>query len=218
MYIYQRRFRREWRPSLSVISATVIAFGRSCLLANTSTVASTSSCLKWEEKEQWSLKAKEKKCEGSWNKEVYRIKHLTKHPMKLIPSFWYPLFVITVHHKDKTLRVLEIMPPQRSNLYAIIKKAMESRRLLEYISNYASLYHPPNSSISNYFVTNFFFIIFFCKCFDRFLFHVIKGAAIKWVKLAAQCTQVCSQIKTSLLGRFVQICPDCTSIFLKWSN
>lgn len=174
MCIYQRRFRREWRPSLSVISATVIAFGRSCLLANTSTVASTSSCLKWEEKEQWSLKAKEKKCEGALNKEVHRIKHLTKHPMKLIPSFWYPLFVIAVHHKDKTLCVLKIMPPQRSNLYVIIKKAVESRKLLEYISNHMHLYnHTSNSSISNRRVKFFFFLTFFYKYFDCFLFHVI---------------------------------------------
>ena len=40
---YQRRWRRECNPSLSVISETVIAFGRSCLLANTSRVASRSS-------------------------------------------------------------------------------------------------------------------------------------------------------------------------------
>mmetsp|Transcript_11643 Transcript_11643/g.40779 ORF Transcript_11643/g.40779 Transcript_11643/m.40779 type:complete len:227 (+) Transcript_11643:1062-1742(+) len=37
------RPRSEWRPSLSVISAGVMARGKSCLLANTSSVASRSS-------------------------------------------------------------------------------------------------------------------------------------------------------------------------------
>lgn len=42
---YQWRCRREWRPSLSVISAAFIALGRSCLFANTSNTASlNSSC------------------------------------------------------------------------------------------------------------------------------------------------------------------------------
>jgi hypothetical protein len=40
---YQWRCRSECRPSLSVISAAFIAFGRSCLLANTSRTASRSS-------------------------------------------------------------------------------------------------------------------------------------------------------------------------------
>lgn len=40
---YQWRWRREWRPSLSVISAAFIAFGRSCLLANTRSTASLNS-------------------------------------------------------------------------------------------------------------------------------------------------------------------------------
>jgi hypothetical protein len=40
---YQWRWRSEWRPSLSVISAAFIAFGRSCLFANTSSTASLNS-------------------------------------------------------------------------------------------------------------------------------------------------------------------------------
>ena len=40
---YQWRWRRECRPSLSVISAAFIALGRSCLFANTSNTASRSS-------------------------------------------------------------------------------------------------------------------------------------------------------------------------------
>ena len=40
---YQCRWRRECRPSLSVISAAFIALGRSCLFANTSSTASRSS-------------------------------------------------------------------------------------------------------------------------------------------------------------------------------
>ena len=46
---YQCRWRRECSPSLSVISAAFIAFGRSCLLANTSKTASrNSSCHKFQ--------------------------------------------------------------------------------------------------------------------------------------------------------------------------
>ena len=44
--LYQGRLRREWRPSLSVISAAFIAFGKSCLLANTKRTASLSSSWK----------------------------------------------------------------------------------------------------------------------------------------------------------------------------
>ena len=40
---HQWRWRSEWRPSLSVISAAFIALGRSCLLAKTSSTASRSS-------------------------------------------------------------------------------------------------------------------------------------------------------------------------------
>jgi hypothetical protein len=43
---YHLRWRMECNPSLSVTSATFIAFGRSCLLANTSKTASlSSSCM-----------------------------------------------------------------------------------------------------------------------------------------------------------------------------
>lgn len=42
-WMYQFLFRSEWRLSLSVISAAVIAFGRSCLLAKTRRIASRSS-------------------------------------------------------------------------------------------------------------------------------------------------------------------------------
>lgn len=47
---YQWRWRREWRPSLSVISAAFIAFGRSCLFANTSSTASLNSSCKCNKK------------------------------------------------------------------------------------------------------------------------------------------------------------------------
>lgn len=43
MSAYQRRWRRACSPSLSVISAAFIAFGKSCLLANTRSTASRSS-------------------------------------------------------------------------------------------------------------------------------------------------------------------------------
>jgi len=36
--------------------------------------------------------------------------------MKLISGFCDSVSVITVHHKDKTLCVLEVMPPQWPNL------------------------------------------------------------------------------------------------------
>lgn len=46
-FLYQRRWRSECRPSLSVTSETLMAFGRSCLLANTSNTASRSSSCNW---------------------------------------------------------------------------------------------------------------------------------------------------------------------------
>lgn len=49
---YQWRWRREWRPSLSVISAAFIALGRSCLFANTSSTASLSSSCQWNQQHQ----------------------------------------------------------------------------------------------------------------------------------------------------------------------
>jgi hypothetical protein len=44
--IYQWRWRSECNPSLSVISAAFMAFGRSCLLANTRRTASRNSSYK----------------------------------------------------------------------------------------------------------------------------------------------------------------------------
>jgi hypothetical protein len=44
--IYQWRWRNECNPSLSVISAAFMAFGRSCLLANTRRTASRNSSYK----------------------------------------------------------------------------------------------------------------------------------------------------------------------------
>ena len=56
---YQWRWRRECRPSLSVISAAFIALGRSCLFANTSNTASLSSSwsdynVKFQQWDEWS--------------------------------------------------------------------------------------------------------------------------------------------------------------------
>lgn len=43
--------------------------------------------------------------------------YLIKHPVKLISGLNYTISIIAVHHKNKALCVLEIMPPQWSDLF-----------------------------------------------------------------------------------------------------
>jgi hypothetical protein len=42
--------------------------------------------------------------------------HLIQHPVKFITCFNNTVTIIAVHDKNKTLGVLEIMPPQGTNL------------------------------------------------------------------------------------------------------
>lgn len=46
-----------------------------------------------------------------------RFSHLIKHPMKFIPCLCYTVSVIAVNNKNKALSVLEVVPPQRSDLF-----------------------------------------------------------------------------------------------------
>ena len=42
--------------------------------------------------------------------------YLIQHPVELISGFNNTVTVIAVHNKDKTLGVLEVMPPERTDL------------------------------------------------------------------------------------------------------
>jgi hypothetical protein len=45
--------------------------------------------------------------------------YLVQHPVELISGFNNTVTVIAVHNKDKTLGVLEVMPPKRSDLFSL---------------------------------------------------------------------------------------------------
>jgi len=47
--------------------------------------------------------------------------YLIQHPVELISGFNNTVTVIAVHNKDKTLGVLEVMPPERSDLFSLNK-------------------------------------------------------------------------------------------------
>ena len=42
--------------------------------------------------------------------------YLIQHTMQLIPSLNNTVTIIAVNHKDKSLSILEVVSPQRSNL------------------------------------------------------------------------------------------------------
>jgi hypothetical protein len=44
--------------------------------------------------------------------------YLVQHPVQLISGFNNTVTVIAVHNEDKTLCVLEVMPPERSDLFS----------------------------------------------------------------------------------------------------
>ena len=50
------------------------------------------------------------------HKELTTKKYLVEHPVELIPSFNNTVTIIAINHKDKSLGVLEVMPPQWSDL------------------------------------------------------------------------------------------------------
>ena len=43
--------------------------------------------------------------------------YLIQHPVELISSFHNTVPIIAINNKDKTLCVLEVMPPKRSDLF-----------------------------------------------------------------------------------------------------
>lgn len=43
--------------------------------------------------------------------------YLIQHPVQLIPCLNNSIPVIAINHKNKTLRVLEVVPPQWTDLY-----------------------------------------------------------------------------------------------------
>jgi hypothetical protein len=43
--------------------------------------------------------------------------YLIQHPVELIPGFNNTVPIVAVHNKDETLCVLEVMPPQRPDLF-----------------------------------------------------------------------------------------------------
>lgn len=45
--------------------------------------------------------------------------YLVQHPVQLISGFNNTVTVIAIHNKDKTLCVLEVMPPERSDLFSL---------------------------------------------------------------------------------------------------
>ena len=133
---YQWRWRRECRPSLSVISAAFIALGRSCLFANTSNTASLNSSwsdydVKFQQWDDWScltvtmnfnLNSRWRSSNDSTlipkNACLEYIKtNLVQHSMELISGFNNTISIVTVHHKYETLCILEVMPPKRANLH-----------------------------------------------------------------------------------------------------
>jgi hypothetical protein len=48
--------------------------------------------------------------------------YLIQHPVQLIPSFNHTVTIIAINHKDEPLSVLEIMPPQWSDLCKLEKQ------------------------------------------------------------------------------------------------
>ena len=118
---YHCLWRREWRPSLSVISAAFMAFGRSCLLANTRRTASrNSSC-----NSHVSLRvnfsshviaARITYLPCSFVPIASSSTHLVQHTVKLVSCLHHTITIVAVDDEDETLGVLEIMPPQRTDL------------------------------------------------------------------------------------------------------
>ena len=42
--------------------------------------------------------------------------YLIQHPMQFIPSLNHPISIIAVHNENETLCVLEVVPPQGTDL------------------------------------------------------------------------------------------------------
>ena len=47
-----------------------------------------------------------------------RAAHLVEHAVELVPSLRDAIAIVAIHHEDQTLRVLEVVPPERADLGA----------------------------------------------------------------------------------------------------
>lgn len=68
--------------------------------------------------------------------------HLVQHAVQLIPGFTDTIAVVAVHHKNQTLRVLEVVSPERSDLSSCVRPSVSSSWIL--ISHTL----PPNVAIA----------------------------------------------------------------------
>lgn len=93
------RFLRFWSPNLSVSSEAVIALGKSCLLANTNSVASRSSS----------------SCNCEPDLYIFELFFQAHHFLEFLLGLRDPLPVIAVHYKDQPLSsMLSIVSQYRS--------------------------------------------------------------------------------------------------------
>jgi hypothetical protein len=51
---------------------------------------------------------------------LIELSHLVQHPMQLVPGFADTFTVVAVDHKDQALCVLEVVPPQRTDLHSAV--------------------------------------------------------------------------------------------------
>lgn len=102
LFILTVLLRRLCRPSLSVSSLTPMAFGRSCLLANTRSTASFSSS-SWTCTESCDIQSVVSMTIMSLMMRNCKVNKGTDHLRELLRRLSDSLPVITVHHEDQTL-------------------------------------------------------------------------------------------------------------------
>ena len=68
---------------------------------------------------------------GEKSAKIDTPQHLIQHPVQLVSGLTNSISVIAVNHKDKPLRVLEVMSPQRTNLKSRIKEKIICRRAIK---------------------------------------------------------------------------------------
>lgn len=56
-----------------------------------------------------------------------KITYLIQHPVQLIPCFYHSISIIAINHKNKTLSVLEVVPPQWTDLQIETKIIQKQR-------------------------------------------------------------------------------------------
>lgn len=121
--MYQFLFLSECRPNLSVISAAFIAFGRSCRHERNANMDSTCAI---EILSRMNRQAKMIAMAFALQRQSYLFVSeneqysITKfvfgeHSHQFFAGFPYSFSIIWVDHKDQSLCVLEVMPPQGTN-------------------------------------------------------------------------------------------------------